>query len=90
MQLVAKKKLEVPVAAIEIAPVPPAATLNATEVAEWNDQVQQALAKIRTHCEAGKNAMSVPTYMSIINDTTRLSAQVSKKSEQWIALLSSK
>jgi len=90
MQLVAKKKLEVPVAAMEIVPVPPAATLNATEVAEWNDQVQQALAKIKTHCEAGKNAMSVPTYMSIINDTTRLSAQVSKKSEQWIALLSSK
>jgi hypothetical protein len=88
MQLVAKKKLEVPVAAQEIAPVPPAATLNATEIAEWNDQVQQALAKIKTHCEAGKNAMSVPTYMSIINDTTRLSAQVSKKSEQWIALLS--
>jgi len=90
MQLVAKKKLEVPVAAMEITPVPPAATLNATEIADWNDQVQQALAKIKSHCEAGKNAMSVPTYMSIINDTTRLSAQVTKKSEQWIALLSAK
>jgi hypothetical protein len=90
MQLVAKKKLEVPVPVQEIALVPPAATLNATEIADWNDQVQQALAKIKSHCEAGKNAMSVPTYMSIINDTTRLSAQVSKKSEQWIALLSAK
>ncbi len=92
MQLVAKKKLDVPVPVPvqEIAAVPPTATLNATEISDWNDQVQQALAKIKSHCEAGKNSMSVPTYMSIINDTTRLSAQVSKKSEQWIALLSAK
>lgn len=90
MQLVAKKKLEIPVVVQEIAAVPAAATLSPTEISEWNDQVQQALAKIKSHCEAGKNAMSVPTYMSIINDTTRLSAQVSKKSEQWIALLSAK
>jgi len=90
LKLLAKKKLDVPVVVPDPAPVPVAQTLTAAEIAEWNDQVQLVLAKIKSHCEAGKNSMGVPTYMSIVNDVTRLSNQVSKKSEQWIAVVSGK
>jgi len=90
LKQVAKKTLEVPVVVAEVAPVPQGKSLSAEEVAEWNNQVQAVLAKIKSHCEAGKNSMAVPTYMSIINDVTRLGAQVNKKSEEWIQVLSSK
>jgi outer membrane murein-binding lipoprotein Lpp len=89
LKQVAKKTLEVPVVA-EVAPLPQGKSLSAEEVADWNNQVQAVLAKIKTHCEAGKNSMAVPTYMSIINDVTRLGAQVNKKSEEWIQVLSRK
>ena len=87
LKLLAKKKVEPAPVEVSIPAVPSGSAISAAEIADWNDQVQQVLMKIKGHCEAGKNAMSVPTYMSIINDTTRLSAQVAKKSEQWIALL---
>ena len=87
LRLLAKKKVDPLPAQVVVPAVPTGTKISASEIAEWNDQVQQALVKIKTHCEAGKNSMSVPTYMSIINDTTRLSAQVAKKTEQWIALL---
>jgi hypothetical protein len=90
LKLLVKKKLDVPVVVPDPAPVPVAQALTATEIAEWNDQVQHVLAKIKSHCEAGKNSMGVPTYMSIVNDVTRLSNQVSKKSEQWMAVVSGK
>jgi hypothetical protein len=90
LKQVAKKTLEVTVVDAEVAPVPQGKSLSAEEVAEWNNQVQSVLAKIKTHCEAGKNSMAVPTYMSIINDVTRLGAQVNKKSEEWIQVLSRK
>jgi hypothetical protein len=90
LKLLAKRKAEVVVPAVMVPDVPSGASISAADVAEWNDQVQQVLVKIKGHCEAGKGSMAVPTYMSIVNDATRLSAQVSKKSEQWIALLQSK
>jgi hypothetical protein len=90
LKLLAKKKAELAPPAVAVPEVPVGSSITAADVAEWNDQVQQALVKIKGHCEAGKSAMSVPTYMSIVNDTTRLSAQVTKKTEQWIALLQSK
>jgi hypothetical protein len=90
LKQVAKKTLEVPVVAAEVAPLPQGISLSADEVADWNNHVQAVLAKIKTHCEAGKNSMAVPTYMSIINDVTRLSAQVNKKSEEWIQVISRK
>lgn len=87
LKLLAKKKVEPVPVEVNIPTLPSGSAISATEIADWNDQVQQVLMKIKGHCEAGKNAMSVPTYMSIMNDTTRLSAQIAKKSEQWIALL---
>lgn len=90
LKLLAKRKLDVPVVVPDPRPVPVAQGLTAAEISEWNDQVQQVLAKIKSHCEAGKNSMGVPTYMSIVNDVARLSNQVSKKSEQWIAVVSGK
>jgi hypothetical protein len=90
LKLLAKKKVEVIAPPVEVPQVPTGSVISASDIAEWNDQIQQALVKIKGHCEAGKGGMSVPTYMSIVNDTTRLSSQVAKKSEQWIALLQSK
>jgi hypothetical protein len=90
LRMLAKKKIDEAVIRADIPPVPSGGDISKDEIVQWNDEVQQALMKIKSHCEAGKNSMSVPTYMSIMNDTTRLSAQVSKKSEQWIALLNSK
>jgi len=87
LKLLAKKKVDPVPAEVHIPNVPAVSAITASDISDWNDQVQQVLIKIKGHCESGKNAMSVPTYMSIINDTTRLSAQVAKKSEQWIALL---
>jgi hypothetical protein len=51
----------------------------AVDLSGLNDEIQQGLSKIKSHCEAGKQGMSVPTYMSIINDTTRLSSVVLKR-----------
>jgi hypothetical protein len=90
LNVLVKRKVETPEIIREIQHVPSPSAIKPQEIAEWNDQVQQVLGKIKTHCEQGKSGMSVATYMSIINDTTRLSAQVSKKSEEWISLLSSK
>lgn len=84
LKLLAKKRLEVPVATALSKDEPIQHAPSAQEIAEWNDQIQQSLARIKTHCESGKASMGVPTYMSIVNDVTRLSAQVSKKSEQWM------
>lgn len=90
LKLLAKKKAEVLPVAVPLPEVPASVSITPEQVAEWNDQIQQALVKIKGHCEGGKNTMSVPVYMSIVNDTTRLSAQVSKKTEEWIALLQAK
>jgi hypothetical protein len=90
LNVLVKRKVETPEIIREIQYVPSPSAIKPQEIAEWNDQVQQVLGKIKSHCEQGKSGMSVATYMSIINDTTRLSAQVSKKSEEWISLLSSK
>jgi transposase len=89
LRVVAKKKVE-PALSDAISPLPAGASVSATEIAQWNDQIQQALVKIKSHCEAGKSSMGVPTYMSIINDTGRLSSLVQQKSEEWIALLNAK
>ena len=89
LRVVAKKKVE-PTLSDAISPLPVVAAVAATEIAQWNDQIQQALVKIKSHCEAGKSSMGVPTYMSIINDTGRLSSLVQQKSEEWIALLNAK
>ncbi len=88
MKTLAKKKAEIPEVAPHVAPENKG--ILASDIAEWNEELQQALAKIKTHCEAGKSAMDVPTYMSIVNDVTRLSNKVGKKSEQWIATVTSK
>ncbi len=90
LKLLAKKRLEVPVASAPAKNEPDQQALSAQEIAEWNDQIQQSLARIKTHCESGKASMGVPTYMSIVNDVTRLSAQVSKKSEQWMDSITGK
>ena len=87
LRVVAKKKVET-IAPDVISPVPSGVSISTMEIAQWNDQIQQALAKIKSHCEAGKSSMGVPTYMSIINDTGRLSSLVQQKSEEWVALLS--
>jgi len=90
LNVLIKRKVEAPEVIREVQQVPSPSAIDPGEIAEWNDQVQQVLAKIKSHCEQGKSGMPVATYMSIINDTTRLSTQVSKKSEQWISLLTSK
>jgi hypothetical protein len=89
LRVVAKKKVE-PALSDAISPLPAGASVSATEIAQWNDQIQQALVKIKSHCESGKSTMGVPTYMSIINDTGRLSSLVQQKSEELIALLNAK
>ncbi len=89
LRVVAKKKVE-PALSDAISPLPAGASVSATEIAQWNDQIQQALVKIKSHCEAGKSTMGVPTYMSILNDTGRLSSLVQQKSEELIALLNAK
>ncbi|MFM7233908.1 MAG: hypothetical protein ACKOZM_04905 [Flavobacteriales bacterium] len=88
LKTLAKKKAEVP--AVVPQTIADSKGLTAAEIAEWNEELQQALAKIKTHCEAGKNSMDVPTYMSIVNDVTRLSSRAGKKSEQWMAAQSAK
>ena len=88
LKTLAKKRAEAPAVVVQSSTENKG--LSAAEVAEWNDELQQALAKIKTHCEAGKHAMDVPTYMSIVNDVTRLSSRAGKKSEQWMTTLSSK
>lgn len=89
LRIITKKKVE-PTVSETIAPLTSVNTLSSTEIAQLNDQIQQALVKIKSHCEAGKSAMGVPTYMSIVNDTSRLSTFVQHKSEEWVALLNSK
>jgi iron-sulfur cluster repair protein YtfE (RIC family) len=70
-----KKKVEPVVVSAPISSAPsPVVDLSAL-----NDEIQQGLSKIKAHCEAGKQGMSVPTYMSIVNDTTRLSSAVMKR-----------
>ena len=89
LRVVAKKKVETMTPDV-VSPVPSGSAISIAEIAQWNDQIQQALAKIKSHCEAGKSSMGVPTYMSIINDTGRLSSLVQQKSEEWVALLNAK
>jgi hypothetical protein len=72
--LVAEKKKVEPVIIAAPESTPPAMDLSGL-----NDEIQQGLSKIKAHCEAGKQGMSVPTYMSIVNDTTRLSSVVLKR-----------
>jgi hypothetical protein len=67
-----KKKLEPVIVAAPESTQPP------IDLSGLNDEIQQGLSKIKAHCEAGKQGMSVPTYMSIVNDTTRLSSVVLK------------
>jgi hypothetical protein len=68
-----KKKLEPVIVAA------PESTQPSIDLSGLNDEIQQGLSKIKAHCEAGKQGMSVPTYMSIVNDTTRLSSVVLKR-----------
>jgi hypothetical protein len=89
LKMVAKKQIE-PMGKEAVLPLPSGQTVTSSEMAQWNDHIQQALAKIKSHCEAGKSSMGVPTYMSIVNDTSRLSTFVQQKSEEWIALLNAK
>lgn len=72
--LMAEKKRVEPVAAAV-----PEVSAPVVDLSGLNDEIQQGLAKIKGHCEAGKQGMSVPTYMSIVNDTTRLSSVVLKR-----------
>jgi hypothetical protein len=68
-----KKKLEPVIVSA------PESTQPSIDLSGLNDEIQQGLSKIKAHCEAGKQGMSVPTYMSIVNDTTRLSSVVLKR-----------
>jgi len=88
LKTLAKKRVEASAPVVQ--PIIESKGLSVAEIAEWNEELQQALAKIKTHCEAGKNSMDVPTYMSIVNDVTRLSSRAAKKSEQWMATQSGK
>jgi hypothetical protein len=87
LKLLAKKKVELKAVETELPAIPKGDLLAPSAVSQWNDEIQQALAKIKSHCESGKSSMGVATYMSIINDTTRLSSLVHQKSEEWVALL---
>jgi hypothetical protein len=71
--LMEKKRVEPVVVAA------PVSVSSAMDLSSLNDEIQQGLSKIKAHCEAGKQGMSVPTYMSIINDTTRLSSAIMKR-----------
>jgi hypothetical protein len=83
LKVAARKQVEVPaVSAPKPEAVAPSSSFDATMVTQWNDEIQQGLAKIKAHCESGKNGMSVPTYMAIINDTTRLSSQMLKRATE--------
>lgn len=73
LKVVARKQVETP---LQIVASEAQGSLNLVAL---NDEIQQGLAKIKMHCETGKSSMSVPTYMSIINDTTRLSSLVHKR-----------
>jgi hypothetical protein len=74
--LMAEKKKVEPVV---VSPPVSTAPSPAVDLSALNDEIQQGLSKIKAHCEAGKQGMSVPTYMSIVNDTTRLSSTVMKR-----------
>jgi len=87
LKLLARKKVESEALENELPTIPEGKLLTGSAVSQWNDEIQQALAKIKSHCESGKSSMGVATYMSIINDTTRLSSLVHHKSEEWVALL---
>jgi hypothetical protein len=87
LKILAKKKVESEAVENELPTLPKGDLLTPSAVSQWNDEIQQALAKIKSHCESGKSSMGVATYMSIINDTTRLSSLVHQKSEEWVALL---
>ena len=89
LKMVAKKQIE-PMGKEAVLPLPSVQLVSPSEIAQWNDHIQQSLAKIKSHCEAGKSSMGVPTYMSIVNDTSRLSTFVQQKSEEWVALLNAK
>jgi hypothetical protein len=89
LRIISKKKIESTVTETPVS-LTAASAVTSSEIAELNNQIQQALAKIKSHCEAGKSSMGVPTYMSIVNDTSRLGTFVQHKSEEWVALMNSK
>lgn len=84
LKVAARKHVEVPIAESTAQSSEVGASIDSAQVQHWNEEIQQGLAKIKAHCEAGKNSMSVPTYMSIVNDTSRLSSQVMKRAQEWV------
>lgn len=84
LKVAARKHVEVPIAESTAQSSEVGASIASAQVQHWNEEIQQGLAKIKAHCEAGKNSMSVPTYMSIVNDTSRLSSQVMKRAQEWV------